>query len=131
MFAAWPGGRPPWPHAVAVRRVAGHTGKPRGQFVVGRVSYWLELRSPSLAGAWSPGLSELTVLGFAEGAWLQVLDTTAYQQSRFSLSSVGVGMRFRAARWVNGTLDYAWPLEDAGGVMAGDGRFLFSLAAEW
>jgi hemolysin activation/secretion protein len=91
----------------------------------------LELRSPSLAGAWSPGLSELTVLGFAEAAWLQELDTTAYQQSRFSLSSVGVGMRFRAAKWVNGTLDYAWPLEDAGGVMAGDGRFLFSLAAEW
>lgn len=91
----------------------------------------MELHIPSLAGAWASGLNELNVLGFAEGAWLQELDTTAYQASRFNLASVGVGMRFRVSKWVNGALDYAWPLEDAGGVAAGDGRIHFSLGAEW
>lgn len=91
----------------------------------------LELHSPSLAGAWATWLTELNVLGFAEAAWLQEIDTTAYQASRFNLASVGLGMRFRATKRMNGTLDYAWPLADAGGVAAGDGRFLFSLGAEW
>jgi hemolysin activation/secretion protein len=91
----------------------------------------LELHSPSLAGAWAPWLSDLDVLGFAEAAWLQELDTTALQASHFNLASVGVGMRFHASKRLSGTLDYAWPLVDAGGVAAGDGRILFSLGAEW
>ncbi len=91
----------------------------------------LELSSPSLAGAWSPGLNELRVLGFAEAARLDYLEASVLQESRFDLASVGLGMRFRAARYVSGALDYAWPLEDAGGVEAGDGRIHFRLGAEW
>ena len=91
----------------------------------------LELSSPSLAGAWAPILNELRVLGFAEAARLQYLEATALQDSRFDLSSIGLGMRFRAARHVSGALDYAWPLEDAGGVVAGNGRVHFRLGAEW
>jgi hemolysin activation/secretion protein len=53
------------------------------------------------------------------------------QDSRFDLASIGLGMRFRAARHVSGALDYAWPLEDAGGVVAGNGRVHFRLGAEW
>jgi hemolysin activation/secretion protein len=91
----------------------------------------LELSSPSLAGAWAPILNELRVLGFAEAARLQYLEATALQDSRFDLASIGLGMRFRAARHVSGALDYAWPLEDAGGVVAGNGRVHFRLGAEW
>jgi len=91
----------------------------------------LELSSPSLAGTWAPGLNELRLLGFAEAARLDYLEATALQESRFDLASVGMGLRFRAAKNVSGALDYAWPLEDAGGVEAGDGRIHFRLGAEW
>jgi hemolysin activation/secretion protein len=91
----------------------------------------LELSSPSLAGAWASGLNELNILGFAEAARLDFLEATALQESRFDLASVGLGLRFRAAKRVSGALDYAWPLEDAGGVEAGDGRIHFRLGAEW
>jgi hemolysin activation/secretion protein len=91
----------------------------------------LELSSPSLAGTWAPGLNELRLLGFAEAARLDFLEAAALQQSRFELASVGLGLRFRAAKRVSGALDYAWPLEDAGGVEAGDGRVHFRLGAEW
>lgn len=91
----------------------------------------LELRSPPLAGAWSPGLNELNLLGFAEAARLQYLAPGAFQESRFELSSVGLGVRFRAVKWLTGALDYAWPLQDAGGVEAGDGRIHFRVGAEW
>lgn len=91
----------------------------------------LELRSPPLAGEWSPGLNELNLLGFAEAARLQYLEPGAFQESRFELASVGLGVRFRAVKWLTGALDYAWPLQDAGGVEAGDGRIHFRLGAEW
>lgn len=91
----------------------------------------LELSSPSLSGAWAPAFNELRLLGFAEAARLEYLEATALQESRFDLASVGMGLRFRAAKHVGGVLDYAWPLEDAGGVKAGDGRIHFRLGAEW
>ncbi|MHB1077283.1 ShlB/FhaC/HecB family hemolysin secretion/activation protein [Thiobacillus sp.] len=91
----------------------------------------LELRSPSLAGAWAPGLNELNLLGFAEAARLYYLEASALQEERFGLASVGLGLRFRAVKRLSGALDYAWPLEDAGGVEAGDGRIHFRLGAEW
>jgi hemolysin activation/secretion protein len=91
----------------------------------------LELSSPSLAGAWAPGLNELLLLAFGEAARLDYLEATAFQESRFELASVGLGLRFRAAKRVSGALDYAWPLQDAAGVEAGDGRIHFRLGAEW
>lgn len=91
----------------------------------------LELSSPSLAGALAPAINDLRILGFAEAARLQFIEASALQESRFDLASVGLGLRFRAAKHVSGALDYAWPLEDAGGVEAGDGRIHFRLGAEW
>jgi len=91
----------------------------------------LELRSPSLSGAWAPQLNELFMLGFAEAARLDYLEASALQQKRFDLASVGLGLRFRAVKNVSGALDYAWPLEDAGGVEAGEGRIHFRLGMEW
>lgn len=89
----------------------------------------LELHSPPLK--WVPALDELTLLGFAEGARLNYLQATAAQDSRFSLASAGLGLRFRAGKTFSGGLDYARALKDAGGVQAGDDRVHFRLGAEW
>lgn len=91
----------------------------------------LELRGPSLSGAWAPVLDELYLLGFAEGARLYYLEAGASQQSSFTLASAGLGLRFRAGKRFSGGLDYARALRDAGGVTSGDDRIHFRLGAEW
>lgn len=91
----------------------------------------VELSSPSLAGAWAPFMDDLRLIGFTEAARLDYLDAGAAQQSRFSLASAGLGLRFAAGKRFSGALDYARALRDAGGVLAGDDRIHFRLGAEW
>ncbi len=95
----------------------------------------VELRLPSLtAGRQSLvdiGLTELIPYVFAEGATLRVQNPVGGQTNRFDLLSAGVGLRFKSRGGLTGSLDLAYPFEDAGQVQAGDSRAHFKLGYEW
>jgi hemolysin activation/secretion protein len=88
----------------------------------------LELRTPGFA---SGSVDELLALGFVEGARLWVLDPLPQQQSAFSLSSAGVGLRLRAYRHLNASLDVGWPFQSAQETRSGEPRLHFKLAYEF
>ncbi|MHB1188785.1 MAG: ShlB/FhaC/HecB family hemolysin secretion/activation protein [Thiobacillus sp.] len=91
----------------------------------------VELRTPSLAKRASERLDDLTLYTFAEGARLGIYEPLSGQTDRFDLFAAGLGMRFKGWGGVSGSLDLAWPFEDAGQVEAGDGRVHFRLGMEW
>jgi hemolysin activation/secretion protein len=91
----------------------------------------LELRTPSLARRASERLDDLTLYAFAEGASLNIREPLAGQTDRFYLLAAGLGLRFKGWSGVSGSLDLAYPFEDAGQVEAGDGRVHFRLGYEW
>jgi hemolysin activation/secretion protein len=91
----------------------------------------LELRAPSLARRVSENLEDLTVYAFTEGATLRIREPLSGQTDRFDLLAAGVGLRFKGWRGVSGSLDLAYPFEDAGQVEAGDGRVHVRLGYEW
>jgi len=86
------------------------------------------LARPSLVEA---GLTELTPYVFAEGATLRIQNPLPGQTDRFDLLSAGLGVRFKGWQGVVGSLDLAYPFEDAGQVREGDGRVHFKLGYEW
>lgn len=69
-----------------------------------------ELRGPSLAPE-KRWLTEARPLGFVEGARLAISDPLPAQQDRFTLASAGVGLRLRAGRGLEASVDIAWPLK--------------------
>lgn len=91
----------------------------------------LELRTPSLAKRASERLDDLTLYAFAEGASLNIREPLAGQTDRFYLLAAGLGLRFKGWSGISGSLDLAYPFEDAGQVEAGDGRVHFRLGYEW
>lgn len=91
----------------------------------------LELRTPSLAGRVSERLDDLTLYAFAEGASLAIREPLGGQIDRFDLLAAGLGLRFKGWGGISGSLDLAYPFEDAGQVEAGDGRVHFRLGYEW
>lgn len=72
----------------------------------------LELRAPSLPW-WSEVLQQFTPVAFYETARVQVKEPLPGQTARFSLESVGVGLRLRARNAFSASLDLAWPLRDS------------------
>lgn len=91
----------------------------------------VELRTPSLAKRASERLDELTFYAFAEGASLNIREPLPGQTDRFDLLAAGLGLRFKGWSGAFGSLDLAYPFEDAGQVEAGDGRVHFRLGYEW
>lgn len=91
----------------------------------------LELRTPSLTKRVSERLDELTVYAFAEGASLSIREPLGGQIDRYDLLAAGLGLRFKGWGGMSGSLDLAYPFEDAGQVEAGDGRVHFRLGMEW
>ncbi len=91
----------------------------------------VELRSPSIAAKFSKKFDDLYFLGFAEGAKLRVSEPLPGQVSRFSLSSAGVGVRFKGWRYWNASLNVAVPFENAAFTKAGDVRVHFRMAYEF
>ena len=91
----------------------------------------VELRTPSLAKLASEQLDELTLYVFAEGASLRILEPLPGQIDRYDLLSSGLGLRFKGWRGISGSLDLAYPFEEAGQVEAGDSRVHFRLGYEW
>lgn len=91
----------------------------------------MELRSPSFAASVSPLLTDLRVLAFAEGAWLQVIDPLPQQTSSFSLASIGLGLRLKVRQEFTLQLDYGYPLRDAPFTNAGQSRVQFIAAGSF
>lgn len=91
----------------------------------------LELRVPSLARWVAERLDDLSLYAFAEGASLRIREPLPAQTDRFDLLAAGLGLRFKGWDGVSGSLDLAWPFENAGQVKAGDGRVHFRMGYEW
>lgn len=85
----------------------------------------LELRGPSLwsrkdnSGSLEPHL-------FVEGAHLWLRDPLPAQQSKFSLSSAGLGLRFKDGRRLDAVLDLAFPFQSTTYTEAGHPRLQFN-----
>lgn len=67
----------------------------------------LELRSPQWGGG--ANVNDLRLLAFMDAAHLRVRSPLASQTANFNLTSVGVGLRFRAWNALNLRLDAGWP----------------------
>ncbi len=71
----------------------------------------LEMRSPNLAAEKGPlassWLSDLTLIGFSDGAYLESYDPLPHQQVRFGLLSVGVGLRMKLKQLFSMKVDLA------------------------
>lgn len=85
----------------------------------------LELRAPSVwsrkdaSGSLEPHL-------FVEGAHLTLRDPLPRQQSHFSISSAGLGLRFKDGRQIDAVLDLAFPFQSTTYTEAGHPRLQFS-----
>lgn len=89
-----------------------------------------EVRSPSfLPEALGPG--QLYALAFVEGARLGLLSPLPLQQSTFSLSSSGVGVRLKAAKGLSVNVDWALPFKSLTYTQARDSRLHARMAYEF
>lgn len=87
----------------------------------------LELHSPSWITPGTRGVQDLHGMVFADAAQLNVKDALPKQESRYDLSSAGVGLHAQA--WGGELLlNVAWPFADAVDTQAGDPRVHFSVA---
>jgi hemolysin activation/secretion protein len=90
----------------------------------------LELRGPSLWSREATGTFIEPHL-FVDGARLWLRSPLPGQQSQFSLSSAGLGLRVKGDPVVDAALDVAWPFETTNYTEAGHPRLLFSVAAHF
>lgn len=74
----------------------------------------LEWRSPSLARERLPGVDDLRLYAFLEGARLKVLEPLPSEASIHILSSAGIGLRLRAANRLALTVNAGWPFKETG-----------------
>lgn len=74
---------------------------------------------------------ELRALAFADGGQVRVIDPLLAEQDRFTLSSVGLGLRLDAGNGLKGELVWAYPLKAINNTARGDHRFHFNIAYDW
>lgn len=89
----------------------------------------VELRSPSIASWIGDGVNDWRFHFFIDGSRVLLIDPLPDQRGRFTLLSTGVGTRFVLFRYLNGELEYAYPLKDGARTKAHDGRLLFNVKA--
>jgi hemolysin activation/secretion protein len=91
----------------------------------------LELQSPYLGRDGWKWLSDLRALVFVDGALLRVVDALPGQEDSFDLLGTGFGLQMSAFKSLTWNFDYAWALQSAGSVSAGDQRADFQLLYEF
>ncbi len=105
----------------------------------------LELRSPDFGAYLQKELKDETgkgparytvfnewrVFGFADGGLANIYRPLAEQQANFNLASVGVGTRFKAFDYINGSVMFAVPLIDQLYTRAYQPRVLFRAWGEF
>jgi hemolysin activation/secretion protein len=90
-----------------------------------------EFRSPSLSQFLGRQIDEWRFYLFVEGGELSNYDPLPEQQSVFRLASVGIGTRLRLLNHLNGSLDFAVPLDNGPDTTAYAPRFTFRLWADF
>ena len=90
----------------------------------------LELRTPPLLNPATSGFEQIFALAFVDRAWLTVLSPLPSQQSGFSLSSAGVGLRLQRKGLQFG-LDWALPFKSLTYTQVRTPRIHASLAYEF
>ena len=89
----------------------------------------VELRTPSIHFFVGTFVDDWRFHVFVDGAHLMLIDPLPDQRSRFTLLSTGIGTQFTVFHYVNGNLEYAYPLRNGVDTRAHDGHVLFSLKA--
>jgi hemolysin activation/secretion protein len=89
----------------------------------------VEMRTPSIhswVGAWA---NDWRFHVFVDSARLMLIDPLPEQRGRFTLLSTGIGTSFTVFHYLNGDLEYAYPLRNGVDTKAHDGHLLFSVKA--
>lgn len=90
----------------------------------------LELHTPPLLNLASSGFEQFFALAFLDRAWLTILSPLPSQQSGFSLSSAGAGLRIQR-KGLQFALDWAMPFKSLTYTQARTPRIHASLAYEF
>jgi hemolysin activation/secretion protein len=88
-----------------------------------------ELRSPSIHAWLGPWADDWRFHVFVDSARLMLIDPLSEQRGRFTLLSTGIGTQFTVFHYLNGDLEYAYPLRNGVETRAHDGHLLFSVKA--
>lgn len=91
----------------------------------------LELRTPPFSRDAASFWRQTYALGFIEGARLETLEPLPDQQSTFTFSSTGLGLRMKAAKGFTLDMDLALPLKQTGNTPARDVRVQWRMAYEY
>jgi hemolysin activation/secretion protein len=89
----------------------------------------VELRTPSIHAWLGSFANDWRFHVFVDSARLMLIDPLPEQRGRFTLLSTGVGTSFTVFHYLNGDLEYAYPLRDGVQTRAHDGHLLFSVKA--
>lgn len=89
-----------------------------------------EWRSPHLDASLGEGVKLLQATAFVDAGHVRVKDPIT-ATDRFSLASVGLGLRAQGSRQWEAALAWAYPLKAVGPTARGDHRFHFSLSYAW
>jgi len=89
----------------------------------------VELRTPSIHSWLGSFANDWRFHIFVDSARLMLIDPLPEQRGRFTLLSTGVGTSFTVFHYLNGDLEYAYPLRDGVQTKARDGHLLFSVKA--
>lgn len=89
----------------------------------------VELRTPSIHSWLGSFANDWRFHVFVDSARLMLIDPLPEQRGRFTLLSAGVGTSFTVFHYLNGDLEYAYPLRDGVQTKAHDGHLLFSVKA--
>jgi hemolysin activation/secretion protein len=93
-----------------------------------------EALSPNLFRLFSKADEPTTqwrALAFVDAGQVRVIDPLIDEQDRFTLSSVGLGLRLTAANGLRGELVWAYPLKAINNTARGDHRLHLNIAYDW
>jgi len=89
----------------------------------------VEMRTPSIHSWLGSFANDWRFHVFVDGARLTLIDPLPDQHGRFTLLSTGIGTQFTVFHYLNGALEYAYPLKNGVETKAHDGHLLFSVKA--
>jgi hemolysin activation/secretion protein len=91
----------------------------------------LELRSPSILSLLGRKNGDWRFYAFSDAGGVTLIDPLPEQQSRFALSSIGLGSRLAVGDHLSGSCDAAYPLDDETYTKAHKVRVNFSVGLDY
>lgn len=91
----------------------------------------LELRTPPLKKFFKDYIKDLYAFTFIDAGHVKIHEPLPSQDDSSELASIGLGIKFKAAKGLFTNLDYAYALKDAGEIEKGDDRLHFRVGYEW